>query len=558
MSRRALKKVLWRKKGKKSDAVVPAGDREQNHISLFVAISAAGGVMKPNVLIHKQPKGAFSPLQTNDMVCYHSPKGFMTYDLFYNVMKDVFVKHVENVRRDNGLEGRRAVLVVDGHISRYTLRTAELLKEHHIDLVILPSHTSHVTQPLDIGLNRWIKQVYQQLIHRIKPIILAPKQKPPRRPQKAKPLIKPNVSDEEYEKLMMEQNERLLRARQEGHNEMVCRVGNAPYKRAKIVAAVIEAVASLTPRKIQNAWNASHLYPFYGTPNYTRNREMKLLAQIPKSDRLDLIMRMLQAEFKNGTSESEEPPLLQLISKSDRESLVGMMTETQKAEMLGTEKNTTPDKQESNVQLQERIGGRSSTEEPMVKERGEINTTVKNQGSMDQLQRRGRRRRGSTKDTVSVEERMAQVREGNNTGTNRRGSGKRGKMRKSETVDRGDAKRRRTDEDTENVQRNYELNVDEEAKKPKGKRRGRKGPDLWKGVLTSPEGILWLKDYEKTHQTESKPSSSIVSLPTSQGYIVLAKPFDESDMELSDGEDTVTVTKKIADKFFKVSEESID
>ena len=67
-----------------------------------------------------------------------------------------------------------------------------------------------------------------------------------------------------------------------------------------------------------------------------------------------------------------------------------------------------------------------------------------------------------------------------------------------------------------------------------------------------------MKDYEKTHQTESKPSSSIASLPTSQGYIVLAKPFDESDMELSDGEDTVTVTKKIADKFFKVSEESID
>ena len=56
---------------------------------------------------------------------------------------------------------KRAILVVDGHISCYTLRTAELLMEHHIDLVILPSHTNHVTQPLDIGLNRWIKQVYQ-------------------------------------------------------------------------------------------------------------------------------------------------------------------------------------------------------------------------------------------------------------------------------------------------------------------------------------------------------------------------------------------------------------
>ena len=57
----------------------------------------------------------------------------------------------------------------------------------------------------------------------------------------------------------MEQNERLLRARQETHEDMVYHVGDAPYKRAKIVAAVIEGVASLTPQKILNSWNASHI-----------------------------------------------------------------------------------------------------------------------------------------------------------------------------------------------------------------------------------------------------------------------------------------------------------
>jgi len=363
------------------------------------------------------------------------------------------------------------------------------------------------------------------------------------------------VTNDEYEKLMMEQNERLLRARKEKPDEMVYRVGNAAYKRAKIVAAVIEAVASLTPQKIQNAWNASHLYPFYGTPNYTRKRELNLLRQIPKTDRLAMIMRMLETEFRNGTSKSEEPPLLQLISKSDRESLISQMTETQKAEVLGIEKNTTVDTQGSNVQVQKRREGESSTEEQVVEEREEINTTLNSQGSMVQLQkRRGRRR--CTKDTVSAEERVAQATEENNTRANRRGSGKRGRMRQRETVDRGNAKRSRTDEDTENVQRNSELNSDEVTKKTKG-RRGRKGADLWKGVLTSPEGILWLKEYEKTHKTEFKPPSN-VSLPTSQGFIVLEKPVDDSDMELSDGEDSFIVTKGTADEFFNVSEVSID
>jgi len=328
LSRRALKKVLWRNQGKKSDAVVPAGERESNHISLFVAVSAAGEVMKPNVLIHEKPKGEFSCLKTNRMVCYHAPNGFMTYDMFYRIMRDVFVKHIENVRRENGLEGRKAVLVVDGHVSRFTVRTVELLMKHNIDLVILPSHTSHVTQPLDIGLNRWIKQTYQQLVNRIKPVVVAPKKNSRGRPRKQRHLVKTVESEDDFEKRMREENERLLRARQEGHESMMFRVGNAPYKRVKIYAAVIEAVASLTPLKIQNAWNASHLYPFYGTPNYTRSRELKLLHQIPKEDRLKMLRRMVEAEMADGTK-LEDVAILQYISKEDREALMRVMLETQ-------------------------------------------------------------------------------------------------------------------------------------------------------------------------------------------------------------------------------------
>jgi len=52
LSRRALKEVLWRNQEKKSDAVVPASDREQNRISFFVVMPTAGEVMKPYVLLH--------------------------------------------------------------------------------------------------------------------------------------------------------------------------------------------------------------------------------------------------------------------------------------------------------------------------------------------------------------------------------------------------------------------------------------------------------------------------------------------------------------------------
>jgi len=67
------------------------------------------------------------------------------------------------------------------------------------------------------------------------------------------------------------------------------------------------------------------------------------------------------------------------------------------------------------------------------------------------------------------------------------------------TVDEGEgkAKRSRPDEDSENVERNSESNPERLLLK----RRGRKGPNLYKGVVTCPAGIEWVKEFEKTHQT---------------------------------------------------------
>ena len=93
-------------------------------------------------------------------------------------------------------------------------------------------------------------------------------------------------------------------------------------------------------------------YPFFGTPNYTRSRELKLLARIPKTDRLALLIRALETELRNGTTKYEDVPLLQLFSKSDRESLIRLMTETQKAEML----EVGMQESESNVQVQKEEG----------------------------------------------------------------------------------------------------------------------------------------------------------------------------------------------------------
>ena len=48
-------------------------------------------------------------------------------------------------------DGKRRLLVVDGHSSHYTTRFLAFCITKKIDLALLPPHTSHVTQPLDIA-----------------------------------------------------------------------------------------------------------------------------------------------------------------------------------------------------------------------------------------------------------------------------------------------------------------------------------------------------------------------------------------------------------------------
>ena len=56
---------------------------------------------------------------------------------------------------------RRFLLVLDGHKSHVSLEVLLKAKEHGIDMVSLPSHTSHAMQPLDIACFKPFKQSFR-------------------------------------------------------------------------------------------------------------------------------------------------------------------------------------------------------------------------------------------------------------------------------------------------------------------------------------------------------------------------------------------------------------
>ena len=53
------------------------------------------------------------------------------------------------------------LLILDGHKSHVTLEVLEKAKEHGVDMVSLPSHSSHEMQSLDISCFKPFKQYFR-------------------------------------------------------------------------------------------------------------------------------------------------------------------------------------------------------------------------------------------------------------------------------------------------------------------------------------------------------------------------------------------------------------
>ena len=58
---------------------------------------------------------------------------------------------------------RPVLLLEDGHSSHITIEVIELAQENNIHLLCLPSHSSHILQPLDIGVFKSFKSNFSKI-----------------------------------------------------------------------------------------------------------------------------------------------------------------------------------------------------------------------------------------------------------------------------------------------------------------------------------------------------------------------------------------------------------
>ena len=86
-----------------------------------------------------------------------SKTGRSNSTIFFNYLTKHFLQYVTT----HGSEDPTLILC-DGHRSHISLTLTEWARQHNIILFVLPPHSSHLTQPLDVGIFGPFKKMYSQ------------------------------------------------------------------------------------------------------------------------------------------------------------------------------------------------------------------------------------------------------------------------------------------------------------------------------------------------------------------------------------------------------------
>ena len=72
-----------------------------------------------------------------------SPKGWINKDILYRWL-NFFIVNIPSARP--------VLLIYDGHASHISMDIIEKARQNDINLLCLPSHCSHILQPLDVSI----------------------------------------------------------------------------------------------------------------------------------------------------------------------------------------------------------------------------------------------------------------------------------------------------------------------------------------------------------------------------------------------------------------------
>ena len=131
--------------------------KAREHVTLLLGSSASGEKL-PHLLLF--PLVNVPPLDDvilNNFSMAGSAKGWMTAQIFKNMVTNHYVPAINQIRVRLGVPNSKVLLLFDGSTTHFAVDHKQLFEEHGIILKVFPPHSSAILQPLDLGPNGSLK-----------------------------------------------------------------------------------------------------------------------------------------------------------------------------------------------------------------------------------------------------------------------------------------------------------------------------------------------------------------------------------------------------------------
>ena len=92
-----------------------------------------------------------------------SESGWMEKENYESWFTKMFMPAVKHM-----ITSGPVVLLFDGHFSHISLKLVTISRENRVHLMLLPSNTTHVLQPLDVGVYGPVKQAWKAILGKYK------------------------------------------------------------------------------------------------------------------------------------------------------------------------------------------------------------------------------------------------------------------------------------------------------------------------------------------------------------------------------------------------------
>lgn len=162
MGRQSMKTKVIVRAGTKG---VAGSDGNREFVSVLETVNAAGQVISPFIVwtgnVHTEsyyPKYVHGSSAKFEGTFAVSKSGYMDNDLGMQYMKQHFEPHTRRM-----IDGKvlTRILIVDGHASHLNYSMLSWALEQNIHVICLPSKSTHILQPLDVGCFGLLQRRYE-------------------------------------------------------------------------------------------------------------------------------------------------------------------------------------------------------------------------------------------------------------------------------------------------------------------------------------------------------------------------------------------------------------